>query len=147
MIYLLDVNVMVALLDRRHSFSAAAHHWFSTTIGPGDGWATSAITENGCLRVGMSSRFADATPLLFKDLLMALNEICQLPSHRFWPEDRSIRTILPADVVLTKNQITDVYLLGLAMANNSKFATFDKKIPAFLLPGGPAALELIPATL
>ncbi len=54
MIYLLDVNVLVALFDPRHPFNVAARAWTDDALGTEHGWATCAITENGFLRVGSS---------------------------------------------------------------------------------------------
>jgi hypothetical protein len=44
---------------------------------------------------------------------------------------------------LTPSRVADLYLLALAVANGGKFATFDTRIPADAVAGGPAALELI----
>jgi len=49
MTYLLDVNLLVALFDRRHLNHEAAHDWFARR--GIDSWATCPITENGFLRV------------------------------------------------------------------------------------------------
>ena len=144
MIYLLDVNVLVGMLDPRHTFHSPAHQWFDTEIGPSDGWATCPITENGCLRVGSTVKYAGKTTLPFDSLMAALNKACHMPNHRFWSLDRSIRSFLPPGVILSPKQITDVYLLGSAVANQGKFATFDQSVPAQLLPGGVDALEVIP---
>ncbi len=49
MTYLLDVNVLIALIDPNHRQHEIAHDWF-----PRDGlgaWATCPITENGALRI------------------------------------------------------------------------------------------------
>ncbi len=46
---LLDVNVLIALLDRRHVHHEAAHGWFATA--QADGWATCPLTQNAVLRI------------------------------------------------------------------------------------------------
>jgi len=144
MIYLLDVNVLIGLLDPRHSFHLAAHRWVRATIGADDGWATCAITENGCLRIGSTSSYAGSTEAPFESMMAALIRICQMPNHHFWPLSQSLRTILPSGVTLTAKQVTDVYLLGIAVAYGGKFATFDTHIPAPLIASGVGALEVIP---
>ena len=40
---LLDVNVLIALLDRRHVHHEPAHGWFATA--QADGWATCPLTR------------------------------------------------------------------------------------------------------
>ena len=49
----------------------------------------------------------------------------------------------PSHVVLTHAQITDAYLLALAVQKGGKLASLDQRIPAAAVPGGAAALELI----
>ena len=42
-------------------------------------------------------------------------------------------------------QITGIYLLGLAVRQKGKLATFDRHIPTATVRGGAASLELIAA--
>ena len=72
-----------------------------------------------------------------------LRQLCEAAGHHFWSEDLSILDILTPDSIITHNQITDVYLLGLAVHNKGKLATLDRRIPAEVLRGGRQALELI----
>ena len=46
---LLDVNVLIALLDADHLHHARASAWLSANIAAG--WASCAITQNGCVRI------------------------------------------------------------------------------------------------
>ncbi len=48
-IYLLDVNVLLALSDPMHIHHEAAHRWFAAK--GQSAWATSPITENGFVRI------------------------------------------------------------------------------------------------
>jgi len=41
-------------------------------------------------------------------------------------------------------QLTDIYLLALAVRHKTRFVTFDGKIPAHLVKGGPASCVIIP---
>jgi predicted nucleic acid-binding protein len=47
--FLLDVNVLIALIDPSHVNHAAAHDWFTQVAR--DGWATCPIVENGVIRI------------------------------------------------------------------------------------------------
>ena len=63
--YLLDVNVLIALIDRYHIYHDLAHTWLAKN-GP-DGWATCAITENGLVRI-VSNKNYSSEPRLRLDL-------------------------------------------------------------------------------
>jgi uncharacterized protein len=47
--FLLDVNVLIALIDPTHVGHDAAHAWFAATGAAS--WATCPVTENGVLRI------------------------------------------------------------------------------------------------
>lgn len=49
MTYLLDVNVLIALLDPAHIQHDTAHAWFAEE--GHTAWATCPLTENGVLRI------------------------------------------------------------------------------------------------
>ena len=141
-IYLLDVNVLIALLDPTHTFALAANLWFQQIRERV--WATCPLTENGAIRIMSSSSYpsASANPV---DHAQKLSDLCEVGQHEFWPDDISSRDILSGDIVPTATQITDLYLLALAVEHGGKLATFDSKIPAHLLQNGVDALELIRA--
>jgi len=140
-LFLLDVNVLVALLDPSHSTALPASQWFEGICD--SGWATCPIVENGLLRVMSSPGFPalSSNPV---DHARELNTLCSVRRHHFWPDDISSRTIFDDDISMRASQITDLYLIALAIAHGGKLATFDTRIPAHLLPGGMDALELIP---
>jgi uncharacterized protein len=138
--YLLDVNVLLALSDPMHLHHEAAHRWFAAR-GKAS-WATCPLTENGFVRVarhpGYPNRPGDSPVVV-----ALLRELCAVEGHRFWPDAVSIRAILQPNALLTHNQVTDVYLLGLAIDQSGKLATFYQRIPSFAVRGGGEALELI----
>jgi len=62
--YLLDVNVLIALIDPAHVQHDAAHAWFAST--GQHSWATCPLTENGVLRiVGHENLAIKGHPRLF----------------------------------------------------------------------------------
>jgi uncharacterized protein len=136
----LDVNLLLALVDPMHVHHEAAHRWFAD-VGQAN-WATCPITENGFVRVASHPNYpnrpGDATIVL-----AMLRQFCAHPGHTFWPDAIALRDLLAADTVITHKQITDVYLLGLAVHHQGKLATLDQRIPATAVTKGPAALELI----
>ena len=46
---LLDVNVLIALLDGSHIHHGLVTDWLASHID--EGWASSPITQNGCIRI------------------------------------------------------------------------------------------------
>jgi toxin-antitoxin system PIN domain toxin len=141
-IHLLDVNLLIALLDRNHVHHEAASDWFNQ-VGR-RGWATCPITENGFLRILSSSSYPIALESA-DSVLDLLRSFCSQKGHHFWPDNISLLEVtnnFSADAI-TSRDITDVYLLALAVRNNGKFATFDRRIPTDLIVGGPERLLLI----
>ena len=71
--------------------------------------------------------------------------MCSVEGHRFWPDAISLRDALTPGSSLTHSQVTDVFMLALAVSRGGKLATLDRRISTSVVPGGPAALEVIPA--
>ena len=129
---LLDVNVLIALLDRQHDRHAAAWRWLEDNIQ--HGWATCAITQNGALRI--MSQPAYPHPWRVGLIAETLAEMTDLESHEFWPD----ASLLAPGVVDWRQvggpkQITDLYLLALAAKNGGRFVTFDRRIAKSAVPG------------
>jgi predicted nucleic acid-binding protein len=55
---LLDVNVLIALLDRRHVHHDPAHGWFAAA--QANGWATCPLTQNAVLRILGQPRYPNS---------------------------------------------------------------------------------------
>jgi predicted nucleic acid-binding protein len=140
--YLLDVNTLLAFHDPERVPSTPAHRWFET-LRTSDTWATCPITENAFVRIASGPNY----PGLAGDvsaMTAILQRSCSRGNHRFWTSDITIRDVLRPGAVITYAQVTDVYLLGLAVGKGGKLATFDRRIPASAVVGGPEALEIIP---
>jgi hypothetical protein len=69
--------------------------------------------------------------------------MCSLRGHEFWIDDVSIRQLISSDAVVPSPQVTDLYLLGLAVRNGGKLATLDRGILAGAIARGAESLELI----
>jgi hypothetical protein len=138
--HLLDVNLLLALTDPMHIHQQSAHRWF---VEKGQqAWATCPLTENGFIRIASHPNYPNR-PGDVTAVLDILRRLCEAPGHRFWSEDISILRILEPDALITHAQITDVFLLGLAVHKKGKLATLDQRIPADAVRGGRKALERI----
>lgn len=138
--YLLDVNVLLALADPMHVHHEAAHRWFGAR--GEQSWATCPITENGFVRVASHASYPNR-PGDAPAVLDLLRQFCAAPGHCFWPDQLSLRELALPGALFTHNQITDIYLLSLAVGQGGKLATFDQRIAAGSVLGGKDALELI----
>jgi toxin-antitoxin system PIN domain toxin len=138
--YLLDVNLLLALTDPMHIHHQPAHRWF---VEKGQqAWATCPLTENGFIRIASHPNYPNR-PGDVAAVLAIFRQIREASGHHFWPDDVSILQILESGPIITHAQITDVYLLGLAVHKRGKLATLDQRIPVDSVRGGPKALELI----
>jgi toxin-antitoxin system PIN domain toxin len=140
--YLLDVNVLIALIDPAHVQHDRAHDWFAAT--GRQAWATSPHTQNGVLRIVGSARYPNSpgNPAAVAPVLSAL---LALDGHEFWPDSVSLLDPALADSarLLDSTQVTDSYLLALASAHGGQFATFDRRLVADAVRNGASALHLI----
>jgi uncharacterized protein len=140
--YLLDVNVLIALIDPLHFAHERAHHWFSAkrTVE----WATSPITENGVLRIVGSPSYSNSAGAPHA-VVPSLASIRRHPGYRFWADDLSLleSDLIDTDRLMTSGQITDTYLLALAVSRSGQLATFDRRLVPDAVHGGAAALCLI----
>ncbi|MFA7505960.1 MAG: TA system VapC family ribonuclease toxin [Burkholderiaceae bacterium] len=130
---LLDVNVLIALLDQGHMHHATARSWLDTNIA--HGWASCPITQNGCIRIMSQPAYPGALPPA--RIAERLGAAASTQHHVFWPADASLLAtdFLRWRSILGSRQITDAYLLLLAVRNGGRFVTFDRGVPLAAVPG------------
>ncbi len=130
---LLDVNVLVALFDPAHVSHEAAHRWFGRNHR--HGWATCPTTINGCIRVLSNPAYptVQTTPA---EVAGRLRSLCSTTDHHFWEDSVSLLdgTLFRPSSIAGHQLITDAYLLGLAVRNHGRLATFDRHIPLQAVP-------------
>lgn len=133
---LLDVNVVVALLDRDHVDHRVARAWLEREIQ--HGWASCAITQNGVVRVMSQARYPN--PVTTAEALDLLASAVRDSHHAYWPCDVSLLdpAVIDPSRLHGPRQVTDVYLLALATANGGRFVTFDDTVPVDAVPGAGA---------
>ena len=138
---LLDVNVLVALLDRTHLHHRVATDWLAANVSRG--WASCPLTQNGCVRILSLPSYRNAqSPSAVAD---RLGQATGNQSHEFWPDSVSVveKGRLHWDRVLSSRQITDVYLLALAVARGGRLVTLDRSIAIEAVPGAVAKHLLV----
>lgn len=139
---LLDVNVLIALFDSDHTAHRTALSWFSTNAA--EGWASCPITQNGCLRVMSNTRYPGHKPVM--EVALRLGELCANPVHEFWPDDVTLTDPRHVEIARIHGpaQLTDVYLLALAVAHHGRLVTFDDAIARSAVHGaGPQNLLVL----
>ena len=130
MIYLLDVNALVALGFINHEFHARVARWIRSTGSPQ--LASCSITELGFVRVLAQAPAYGFTVGQARTLLLRLKE-ARTSRLTFLPDEHDV-SHLPGWVRAPK-QITDGHLSKLASAKNAVLATLDQNIPgSYLIP-------------
>lgn len=140
--YLLDVNVLIALVDPAHVQHEGVHAWFART--GRKSFATCPITENALLRIVGHPKYPNS-PGPPSAVVGSLAAMRALPGHAFWPDSISLAdtNFAEASLLSSHARVTDSYLLALAGANNGQLATLDRKLATEAVPQGKAFLTLI----
>lgn len=134
---LLDVDVWVALFDDGHQFSARANAFIATR---GVKIATCPLVENGVIRVMSLPSYSRHGGLSIQRVREQLRRACAALDHEFWPDDISLRDDQHVDFnrVQSHNQITDLYLLALAVHRGGWLASFDQGVALSSVAGATA---------
>jgi toxin-antitoxin system PIN domain toxin len=140
--FLLDINVLIALIDPAHVQHDRAHEWFASK--GQEAWATCPLTENGVLRIVGHPRYPNSpgSPAAVAELLISLRE---LPGHAFWSDDVSFlgRHHVNVARLLDSAHVTDSYLLALARAHNGQLASFEQRLVTDAVIDGRRTLHVI----
>ena len=133
---LLDVNVLIALLDADHASHRSARSWFGDHAS--GGWASCPITQNGCVRIMSHPGYPNAHSVV--EIVQRLRGATADRTHEFWPDSQSLldEGLIDATRVHGPRQLTDVYLLALAVRNGGRLVTFDASIAIGAVKGAKA---------
>ena len=126
---LLDVNVLIALVDGSHAFHQRAHQWWAAHAR--QGWASCPLVENGFTRIMANPGYSASRRFTVVELVGALSRFVAGSDHEFWPDSVTLRDsrVFAADRIHGSRQLTDLYLLALAVEHGGRLATFDRGIP------------------
>lgn len=130
-VILLDVNALISLLWPASEFHLSVRAWFRDHSS--DGWATCPITQSGFVRlVSNPALTADAPSVPEAVELLQVN--LTHPGHEFWPDDLDLMEAIAQSGARLQGhkQITDAYLLGLAIRRKGQIATLDRALSGLL---------------
>lgn len=134
--FLLDVNVLIAAIWPTHESHSIVQRWLGHHVR--DGWATCPLTQAAFVRIVSNPAFSP-NALTPRDALALLEANLRHAAHHFWEDEISLLAAIEpfAERVAGHRQVSDAYLLGLAIHKKGKLATLDKGVLA-LLPAGSA---------
>jgi len=134
--------VLLALLDSDHVDHDRARVWLDGEIATG--WASCAITQNGFVRTLSRPRYP--SPVAPAEAAAALGRACASPHHEFWLCEVSLvdDQVIDRTRVHGPRQVTDAYLLALAVGRGGRFVTFDRSVVLSAVSGAtPAHLTVL----
>lgn len=130
-IFLLDVNVLVAMMWPAHEAHNEVQEWFRRH--GRTGWATCPLTQVGFVRITSNPAFSSdaVTP---QEAVTLLRSNLRHPAHQFWPDEIGFADAASPfqKQLFGYRQVTDAYLLGLVIHKKGKLVTLDEGIPALL---------------
>jgi toxin-antitoxin system PIN domain toxin len=125
--YLLDLNCLIALADPDHDHHSAIQTWFKSE-GKRD-WGVCPLTEAGLVRVTTNPSYSRGS-WTTQQAVAILADFAASRGYRYWPiTDRWTVLTRPFSTrIVGHQQVTDAYLLGLAIQEGGVLVTFDRGI-------------------
>jgi uncharacterized protein len=137
---LLDVNMLIALAWPSHLHHRLAQAWFSAYASAG--WATCPLTQCAFVRISSNPKIIPEA-VTAGEALALLQRVVNLPTHTFWKDDISILDeAMPTSLLVGHRQITDAYLLGLAIHHGGRLVTLDGGLASLISKESPYAHAL-----
>jgi hypothetical protein len=135
-VFLLDVNVLIALSWPPHESHQRTHRWFSRH--PTLRWATCPFTQTAFVRILSNPAFSShaVSP---REAIQLLEGNLRHPGHRFWADEIGLVEAVRhfKERLNGHRQVTDTYLLGLALHKKGRLATLDESILTMLPKSDP----------
>jgi uncharacterized protein len=133
---LFDLNCLIAFLDDGHVHNSNAHGWWLQNRS--GGWASCPLTQNGFVRVVSQPSYS--APIPINRAFEHLWQNTETADHEFWPDDISLldEEIIDRSRVLGPKQLTDIYLVALAVKHGGRLVTFDRTVPLGAVRGADA---------
>jgi toxin-antitoxin system PIN domain toxin len=131
-VWLLDVNVLVARFWETHVFHRKVRAWM--TSHEHEGWATCPITQAGLVRTISNPAFSPNAPRPAEAIHWLAESLRQDPNHYFWADDVPVSDACAGSLPRLSGfkQLTDAYLLGLAIHKKACLLTLDRRMLALV---------------
>jgi len=125
---LFDSSFLISFFDVHHIFHDRASAWYGKHRE--NGWATCPMTQNAVLRIVSKPAYSSVRSYSLVELRDVLRQNVRETDHEFWFDDVSLLddSRIRAEYIIGPNQLTDVYLLALAVKNGGRLVTFDERI-------------------
>jgi len=122
--FLLDLNTLIALAEPDHEFHKVAGKWFQSE--GKENWGVCPLTEAGFIRITTHPKYRPATRTV-QQATAILASFAEHPGYRYWPIVDSWATLTApfSARIFGHQQVTDAYLLGLAVKEHGVLVTFD----------------------
>jgi len=129
--YLPDVNVLLALTIRGHEFYSIATKWFEAR-GSGE-FLLCPLTETRFLRLSTDPKIGNQQ---LRDAIFLLREFSALSGFRYLPIPDSWLNLTAPFIwrLHGHKQVTEAYLLGLAIHENAVLVTLDTRVQSWAAP-------------
>lgn len=120
-------------MDEEHVAYERVQSWLTSPTGRH--WATCPLTQAGFVRIVSNPSF-HPQPLSVSEAFKLLTAMTGRPGHHFWPMDITLSEAVQPfrEGLVGHRQVTDAYLLGLAIKNKGRLITLDRGID--VLAGG-----------
>lgn len=122
--FLLDLNTLIAFAEPDHELHKAAGKWFQAE--GKENWGVCPLTEAGFIRITTHPKYRPATRTV-QQAAAILASFAEHPGYRYWPiVDSWVSLTTPFWArIFGHQQVTDAYLLGLAIKEHGVLVTFD----------------------
>lgn len=130
-VFLLDVNVLIAMSWPAHVAHEKVQQWFGRHARAA--WATCPFTQSAFVRIISNPAFSP-NALTTADAFQLLESNLKHSGHKFWPDDIGVleATRNFQSQIAGHQQVTDTYLMGLALHRKGKLATLDSRMLGLL---------------
>lgn len=128
--HLLDVNLLIALTEQGHANYRTAWKWFDT---PGLRWGLCAFSVAGYLRITSNPNVGGYS---IAEAAHVLAVLTKRSGYRYWPITADWAELVAPfrERVWGHQQVTDAWLLGLAVKEGGVLVTLDKAIRSLAGP-------------
>jgi uncharacterized protein len=135
---LLDTGVLIALCDPSHAMHGASVAWLESHEGA---VATCPIAENGAVRILSQPKYSERYRISTAQAAAAVSQVRKVEGYEFWGDSVSLldETVFSFGELMGPSQVTDAYLLGLAVSRDGVLVTLDTRLQITAVRGATSA--------